>query len=139
SAINVRTAGAKTSHLSPLLENSALYNDPVPVVYGTAWLKAPVIFARNDGNLTHMEVLLGLGTLQSPPQAPTVLKAVVNDVEIPQSVGGQDMTVTGWYSTVTTGSREGNFNPDFRDANGKALGDPYGSMAVLSVVVPNRI
>ncbi|HSU33364.1 MAG TPA: phage tail protein [Bryobacteraceae bacterium] len=139
SAINVRTAGAKTSHLSPLLENSALYNDPVPVVYGTGWLKAPVIFARNDGNLTHMEVLMGLGTLQAPPQAPTVLKAVVNDVEIPQGVAGQDMTVTGWYSTVTVGSRKGNFSPDFKDANGTFLGDPYGSLAVLSVVVPNRI
>jgi hypothetical protein len=111
----------------------------VPVVYGIGWLKAPVIFARNDGNLTHMEVLLGLGTLQAAPQAPTVLKAVVNDVEIPQGVAGQDMTVTGWYDTVTAGARQGNFNPDFKDANGTALGDPYGSIAVLSVVVPNRI
>ena len=76
SAINVRTSGAKTAHLSPLLENSALYNDPVPVVYGTGWLKAPVIFARNDGNLTHMEVLLGIGELQDAAKSPAVLKAV---------------------------------------------------------------
>ena len=73
----VRTSGDKTSHLSPLLDNSAKYNDPVPLVYGTGWLKAPVIFARNDGNLTHMEALLGMGTIQS------VMKIVVNDVEIP--------------------------------------------------------
>src|SRR5581483_11578163 len=53
SAIMVRTSGDKTSHLSPLLNNSAKYNDPVPIVYGTGWLKAPVIFSRNDGNLTH--------------------------------------------------------------------------------------
>ncbi len=139
SVITVRTSGAKTSHLSPLLDNTALYNDPVPLVYGTGWLKAPVIFSRNDGNLTHMEVLLGLGTLQSPPQAPTVLKTVVSDIEIPLRVPGQDMTITGWYSVVTTGSRQGNFNPDFSDGSGNPLGDPYGSMAVLSVVVPNRI
>src|SRR5437868_5249817 len=102
SAIMVRTSGDKTSHLSPLLDNSAKYNDAVPIVYGTGWLKSPVIFARNDGNLTHMEVLLGMGTIQS------VMKVVVNDVEIPTAVQGQDMTTTGWYNVVTMGDRQGN-------------------------------
>ncbi|HZQ50629.1 MAG TPA: phage tail protein [Bryobacteraceae bacterium] len=133
SAIMVRTAGDKTSHVSPLLDNAAKYNDPVPIVYGTGWLKAPVIFSRNDGNLTHMEALLGMGTIQG------VLKVVVNDVEIPEAVQGKDMTTTGWYSVVTTGTRRGNFNLDFSDSNGNPLGDPYGSMSVLSVVVPNQI
>lgn len=132
SAIMVRTSGDKTSHLSPLLDNAAKFNDPVPLVYGTGWLKAPVIFARNDGNLTHMEVLLGLGPLQR------VLKVVVNDVEIP-SVQGNDTTTTGWYSPVSSGARQGNFNLDFTDADGNPLGDPYGNLCVLSVVVPNRI
>jgi len=133
SAIMVRTAGDKTSHLSPLLENAAKYNDPVPIVYGTGWLKSPVIFSRNDGNLTHMEALLGMGTIQA------VLKVVVNDIEIPQAVAGQDMTTTGWFNIVTTGTRQGNFNPDFTDSNGNPLGDPYGSISVLAIVVPNRI
>lgn len=133
SAIMVRTAGDKTSHVSPLLDNSAKYNDPVPIVYGIGWLKAPVIFSRNDGNLTHMEVLLGMGTIQ------TIFKVVVNDIEIPQAVPGQDMTTTGWYNVVTMGGRQGNFNLDFTDSDGNPLGDPYGSMSVLSVVVPNRI
>src|SRR5205807_388691 len=39
----------------------------------------------------------------------------------------------------TPGNRAGNFNLDFSDANGNPLGDPYGSLAVLAVVVPNRI
>ncbi len=133
SAINVRTAGDKTTHLSPLLNNAAVFNDPVPLVYGTGWLKSPLIFARNDGNLTHMEVLLGIGTMQG------VLKVVVNDVEIPQVAVGKDMTTTGWYTPVTTGMRQGNFNLDFVDAEGNPLGDPYGSLCVFSVVVPNRI
>ncbi len=133
SAINVRTAGDKTSHVSPLLSNAAKFNDPVPLVYGTGWLKSPLIFSRNDGNLTHMEVLLGIGTMQG------VLKVVVNDVEIPQLVVGRDMTTTGWYTAVTTGTRQGNFNLDFVDAQGNPLGDPYGSLSVFSVVVPNRI
>ncbi len=133
SAINVRTAGDKTSHISPLLDNSAKFNDPVPLVYGTGWLKSPVIFSRNDGNLTHMEALLCAGSIQG------VLKVVVNDIEIPLYVPGSDMSTTGWYQPVSMGSRTGNFNLDFVDSNGVPLGDPYGSVAVLSVVVPNRI
>jgi hypothetical protein len=133
SAINVRTAGDKTSHLSPILDNSAKFNDPVPLVYGTGWIKAPIIFARNDGNLTHVEVLLALGSVQG------VLKTVVNDVEIPLKVAGTDMATTGWYMPVTTGDRQGSFDLDFVDSANQPLGDPYGSMAVLSVVVPNRI
>ncbi len=133
SAVLVRTAGAKTSHVSPLLDSSAIYNDPVPIVYGTGWIKAPVVFGRNDGNLTHLEALLGMGTIDS------VLKVVVNDVEIPVSVAGQDMTATGWYTVITDGSRNGNFNLDFCDANGNPLGDPNGNISVIVIVVPNRI
>lgn len=133
SAINVRTAGDKSTHLSAVLSNSAKYNDPVPLVYGTSWLKAPIIFARNDGNLTHMEVLLGMGQISG------VLKVIVNDVEIPLATTSQDMTSTGWYGIYTSGSRLGNFNQSFLDNSGNPLGDPYGSMAAMSVVVPNRI
>lgn len=133
SAVLVRTSGQKTSHLSPVQDNNAKYNDPVPIVYGTGWLQAPIIFSRNDGNLTHMEALLGMGQIQG------VLKVVVNDIEIPLVVPGTDMSSTGWFSIVTDGSRNGNFNMDFTDANGNPLGDPYGSIAVLAVVVPNRI
>jgi hypothetical protein len=37
------------------------------------------------------------------------------------------------------GNRTGNFNLDFTDSSGNPTGDPYGSMAFLSLVVPNRI
>src|ERR1700761_6924223 len=74
-----------------------------------------------------------MGTIQG------VMKVVVNDIEIPQAVQGTNMTTTGWYNVVTTGTRNGNFNLDFTDASGNPLGAPYGSMAVLSIVVPNRI
>src|SRR5579863_4184405 len=131
--ILVRSFGEQGSHLSSLIDNLALYNDFVPLVYGTAWYQPPIVFARNDGNLTHMEVLLGMGPIQG---AVTVL---VNDIEIPIAVSGIDMTATGWYSVVSPGTRNGAFNLDFTDASGNPLGDPYGSMAYLSVVVPNRI
>jgi hypothetical protein len=133
SQINVRTSGQSTYHLSPLQANLAKYNDPVPIVYGTGWIHAPINFSRNDGNLTHIEALLGMGPIQG------VLKVVVNDIEIPAAIPGQDMTVTGWYNVITTGAREGQFNLDFIDSDGNPLGDPYGSIAVLSVIVPNRI
>lgn len=131
--ILVRTQGEKGSHSSPLLENEARYDDVAPLVYGTAWYQPPVVFARNDGNLTRMEVLLGAGEIED------VVKVVVSNVEIPEGQTGANMTATGWYQVVTRGSREGAFNPNFTNATGVPLGDPYGSMAMLSIVVPNRI
>ncbi len=125
--IVVRSFGEAGTHLSPIVANEARYNDFVPLVYGTAWYQPPVVFARNDGNLTHLEVLLGMGEIDD------VLKVVVNDVEVPEAVNGVDMTGTGWYNLVTTGTRSGAFNPDFPG------GDPYGSMAMASVIVPNQI
>src|SRR5271165_4663501 len=132
-AIQVRSYGAKGTYLSVPLTNQALYNDYVPHIYGTGWYVPPIVFARNDGNLTHLEVLLGAGLLTA------VLKVIVHDMEIPVGVAGANMTATGWYNVVTLGTRSGNFNPDFTDASGNPMGDPYGSLGMLSVVVPNGI
>lgn len=132
-AILVRGAGDKSSQLSSVVDNTAKYNDAVPIVYGTGWIKSPVVFSRNDGNLTHMETLLGLGPIGG------VLKVVVNGIEIPLGVAGKNMSTTGWFSVVSTGNRQGAFNMDFVDASGNPLGDPHGSIASLSIIVPNRI
>src|ERR1035437_2575521 len=113
-AISVRTYGDKSAHTSAVAVNEARYNDFVPMVYGTAWYNTPVVFARNDGNLTRMEVLLGLGEIQG------VLKVLVNDVEIPAGVAGTNMTGTGWYRIPTLGTRCGGFNNDFLDEIGRA-------------------
>ena len=94
--IEVRSFGESGSHLSPIIASEARYNDFVPLVYGTAWYQPPVVFARNDGNLTHLEVLLGMGEIAE------ILKVVVNDVEVPEGVSGVDMTGTGWYNLVTS-------------------------------------
>lgn len=126
-SILVRSYGEKGWHAAAVAGSEARYNDFVPMVYGTAWYAPPVILARNDGNLTHMEVLLGMGEMEG------VLKVLVNDVEIPQGQADARMTATGWHNVVSAGNRTGNFNPDFEH------GDPYGSMAYLSVVAPNRI
>jgi hypothetical protein len=132
-SISVRSHGEQGSHISSIAENEARYNDFVPLVYGTAWYQPPIVFARNDGNLTRMEVLLGMGEMDS------VVKVVVNGIDIPEGRAGTDMTATGWFNFVSSGNRTGNFNGDFADKAGNPLGDPYGSMAYMSVVVPNRI
>jgi len=126
-SIWVRTSGASSAHVSPVLDNAAAYNDVAPLVYGTAWYTPPVVFARNDGNITRMEVLLGMGPMQG------VLKVLVNEVEIPRGIAGFDMTGTGWYNVPTLGSRAGALNADF------PASDPYGSMAYLALDVPNQI
>lgn len=131
--ILVRSFGEQGSHVSPEAQNTAMFNDFVPLVYGTAWQQPPVVFARNDGNLTRMEVLIGMGPIQG------VVTVVVNGIEIPAGVAGEDMTATGWYNVVSSGGRAGAFDLDFTDASGNPLGDPYGSMACLGVVVPNWI
>ncbi|MEO8372909.1 MAG: phage tail protein [Candidatus Solibacter sp.] len=132
-AISVRSYGDKSNHTSAVSINEARYNDFVPMIYGTAWYQPPIVFARNDGNLTRMEVLLGMGEIEG------VLKVLVNDIEVPAGVNGTNMTGTGWYNIPTQGTRRGNCNLDFADGSGQAAGDPYGSMAYLSLVVPNRI
>ncbi|MBV8817820.1 MAG: hypothetical protein JO022_05645 [Acidobacteriaceae bacterium] len=132
-SILVRSYGAASSSVSTTLDNQARYNDFVPLIYGTGWYAPSIVFARNDGNLTHMEVLLGAGEMTA------ILTVVVNGIEIPEGVANTNMTATGWYNVVTLGSRTGGFNLDFLDSSGKPAGDPYGSLACLSVVVPNRI
>lgn len=129
----VRSYGEQGKHLSIPTENQGRYNDFVPMVYGTAFYQPPVVFASNDGNLTRMEVLLGMGEIAG------VLKVVVNGFEIPLGQPGANMTGTGWYNVVSKGNRTGTFNSDYATAAGEPLGDPYGSMAYLSVVVPNRV
>jgi hypothetical protein len=133
SSVAVRSYGEKGAHVSPLSANEARYNDFVPLLYGTAWHTPSIVFARNDGNLTHMEVLLGMGEIEG------VLKVLVNDIEIPVGQSGRNMGGTGWYNLPGSGNRTGNFNLDFTTNGGEPAGDPYGSMAYLSLVVPNRV
>jgi hypothetical protein len=130
--ISVRGYGSAWTS-SNLSVNQARYNDFVPMIYGTAWYEPLVVFARNDCNLTRMEVLLGIGVMQG------VVTVLANDVQIPIGVSGTNMTGTGWYNIVTLGSRDGAFDMNFTTGSGQPAGDPYGSMAYLSVVVPNQL
>jgi hypothetical protein len=132
-SVVVRAHGEKSGATADPVDGRARANDAVPLVYGTAWITAPVIFARNDGNLTHCEVLLGSGPIER------VQKVIANGVELPPGEEGRDMTATGWYNVLSTGERNGGFNLTFTDEAGNPAGDPHGSMAVLAVVLPNAI
>ena len=132
-SVLVRSFGDKSSHISEGAESPTKYNDFVPLVYGTAWHKPAVVFSRNDGNLLHLEVLIGVGPIEG------VRRVVVNDVELPAGVSGVNMTATGWYNICSFGNRDGGLNLDFTNSDGTPCGDPYGSMAFLSVVIPNRL
>lgn len=100
-SVLVRSHGARESQWSDPVDGRGRPNDAVPLIYGTAWIQAPVIFARNDGNLTHCEALLGLGPIEG------VRKVIANGVEIPLADDQRDMSGTGWYSVLTTGERDG--------------------------------
>lgn len=132
-AIQVRGHGESSGRISSLVSIDTRYNDVVPAVYGTGWMQAPVVFSRNDGNLTRIEILLGLGEIDE------VIKVLVNGYEIPKAVDGANMSGTGWFQVVTNGGRTGGFNLNFADGAGNPQGDPYGSLAMASVVVPNKI
>ena len=132
-AISVRTYGDKSAHTSAVSVNEARYNDFVPMVYGTAWYQPPVVFARNDGNLTRMEVLLGLGEIQG------VLKVLVNDVEIPAGVYGTNMTGTGWYNIPTLGTRAAASTMTSWMAAASRREIRTAAWRIFRVVVPNRI
>lgn len=132
-SILVRAHGAKETAQSDAVDGRGRANDAVPLVYGTAWINAPVIFARNDGNLTHCEALIGLGPMEG------IQKVIANGVELPLGEDGKDMTATGWYNVLSLGGRNGGFNLEFQDGAGNPAGDPHGSMACLAVVVPNQV
>lgn len=131
--IDVRPFGSPYWIKSAAQGAAARYNDHVPLLYGTAWIEPVVTVLRNDGNLTRMEAMISLGQISG------IRRVLVSDIEIPPAVDGRDMTGSGWYKQVNDGSRYGGFNLNFTDQQGNPQGDPYGSVAYLSIVVPNKI
>ena len=114
--ILVRSFGEHGTHLSPVIDNLALYNDFVPLVYGTAWYQPPIVFARNDGNLTHMEVLLGMGEIAG------VVTVLVNDIEIPQAQTGDQHDGHGLVQRGERGDTERGVRSGFHGRTGQSAG-----------------
>lgn len=119
--------------------NEAKYGDFIPVVYGTQRMEPLVVNTTGDGNLTKMEVILCVGEIDY------IYEVTVNDVRIPHvnddtefmsSVKENGNTTTGFWKTVNKGDRNGAPNPDtLYDSKG----DPYGSLAVIGIVVTRKV
>lgn len=115
--------------------NEAKYGQPVPMVYGTAWVDPVVLNVRPDGNSTRGEALVCLGEAQN------ILRVVVNDYELQPATditGGTNYIVRDpllRYNVVNRGDRNGAPN---LDALYDGQGDPYGSYCTILWVVPRR-
>jgi hypothetical protein len=129
----VRSSGASQRFWSQAVDGRAKTNDAVPLVYGTVRYPAPVIWAWNDGNLLICEALVGSGPIQG------ILRLWVNGIELPLGVPGTNMSATGWYDVLTTGDRNGAFDPNFADSLGKPVSDPHGSLAAVNIHVPTNL
>jgi hypothetical protein len=129
----VRSSGSSQRFWSQAVDGRAKTNDAVPLVYGTVRYPTPVIWAWNDGNFLICEALIGSGPIQG------VSRLWVNGIELPLGVQGTDMSATGWYDVLTTGGRNGTFDPNFTDSQGNPVSDPHGSLAVVSVHVPTSL
>jgi len=119
--------------------NQAKYGDLVPINYGTCWVQGLVLNSNNDANYSNYEVLVGYGQHQ------WVYKVVVNGVEIPHTYNDIVMSQVpnqlnashdiagGWWAAVNDGRRSSVMQ------NSPIGGDPYGSLCVLHVCVPNQL
>ena len=116
--------------------NEARYGNPIPMVYGTAWVDAVVVQPQGDGNSTRFEAIVCLGQVQN------ILRVVVNDTELQPATdvtGGTNYIVRDpllRYNVINQGDRDGAPNLD-TPWNGN--GDPYGSMCAILCVVPRRL
>jgi len=132
-SILVRTHGSRSLQPAEVYANQANGNDIVPLVYGKGWLVPPLIHSANDGNLTRLLYVVADGEIDG------IERLIVNGVEIPAAVEGRDMTSTGWYKILASGSRTGTFLPKPDNDGVYTESDPHGSMTTLLVVIPNAM
>lgn len=127
--------------------NESIYRGSYPLVYGTQWLKSPIIEnILGDGNSTRCEVTVGLGDVGLDG----IQMVLVNGVIIPRN--GEDKHIGGFVIHTDplfrwnfsgdplgthTGKRSGSPTNDagYNNQNGIPQGDPHGSLACLEVVV----
>jgi hypothetical protein len=122
--------------------NDSIYGRNYPYVSGQQWVHSPlVVNVLGDANSTRMEVVIDCGDIGD---FKSIAQVVVNGVIVPRL--GDSFTGTGPFGTITrnpatdlfrwtliaTGSRTGAFTGDLP---WKGQGDPYGSLAMIEIVV----
>jgi hypothetical protein len=126
--------------------NENKYNSYAPLVYGQTFVDGVVLNVIGDANSTRMEVMVCFGDVGNASAANMdsggVKMVIVNDIALPfdfQSVGGPapaDKLFLWRY--VNHGGRDSAASKDagYTDTGGNALGDPYGNLCVVELVVP---
>jgi len=125
----------KSSNYNPNWDNTPVYNQYLPAIYGTAMVYPPVINVVGEANSTRGECVVSLGPLLN------IYTCNVNDHDLPED-GGIYLTggafPTGFgvdplhrYSIITTGDRSGAL---INDA-GFADPDPHGGMCIVEWVI----
>lgn len=132
-SVLVRPHGERSARWSDAVEGKARSNDPIPLHYGTGWVRALVNFSRSDGNLTHYELVIATGPMEK------VHKLLADGMEVPPGQPGRNMSGTGWFNVVSDGNRNGGRNPFFANGSGEPEGDPHGSIITLAAAIPNRL
>lgn len=137
-----RKSGDKKEVATFSNRNDSIYNRSYPMLYGTQWVKPPIIAnVIGDPNSTRMEVVICVGDIASMENIQLVL---VNGVVVPPLgfVGAQALFRWNFldqktYGSVATGGRSGYRNTDFGYVNSGLLpqSDPYGGLATIEVVV----
>jgi len=122
-----RFGGVDVTSINPAGTKSSIGAGVIPLVYGTGWVKAPVVRSVTEGGLVRLYAVLGHGPING------VLRAAVNQYEIPRKEPGRNMESSGWYSLISAGTRIGALDADASDA--LPVG-PLGSIAYLRVSVP---
>lgn len=107
-------------------------DSPIPLVYGTQWVRGIPTSQAADANITGQECVLSYGKIGN------FLRCVVNGVEIPRSGSGRDSLDAGFWGPVNDGNRNGFVNAVSLWQNSPRL-DPYGSIAAGVVVVPRQL
>lgn len=119
--------------------NDSIYSRSYPMVYGTQWVKTPIIAnVLGDGNSTRFEVVVCVGDIGTTG----IQLVVVAGVLVPANGAGSD-PLFRWnfldgssFASTHTGGRNGKATADKGwDSNG----DPYGSLATIAAVVYSEL
>lgn len=121
--------------------NDSIYNQPIPMAYGTCWVNGVPANFVNDGNSARSEVVFSTGQIGEVGGDIDVRGVVANGIWVPRNGQSPDNDIYRWNpanrgSVNAIGTRRGIPTPD---AGYNSNGDPYGSMAMIEVVVYSQI
>ena len=121
------TSGQKIATFSYI--NSAVWGQYQNLLYSTQFVTPKISNIIEDGNATKMEAMICTGNIGSSG----VQKVIVNGIEVPYN--NSDVQLT--WRWVNTGGRFGHASTDtgYSNSGHSALGDPYGSIATIEIVV----